>query len=277
MTTETAMTTPASPPISPSPLDPSAILVAEFNYVAQAAFQANEDRARVSSYYLVSVGAVIGAVFGARLDGVAVVPINLVFGVLFGVLSFIGLTTLLQLARLRAAWEDAAVAMNMIKRFYATSPAGAELEAAFFWKSASLPAGRSRRTVSFLLAASVMLISSVMAVVALGFWLIELGAGPSALEAAIRGRLGFTGVAGAAGGPASANAVIVASVLACGLAAVIGGGEYHLYWSWIEDARKRRRRNVADHFVVHPPATAELVDRLRRMRPGIVDDSAEKR
>jgi hypothetical protein len=30
-------------------LDPYAILIAEFQYIAQTAFQANEDRARVSS------------------------------------------------------------------------------------------------------------------------------------------------------------------------------------------------------------------------------------
>ena len=35
---------------SAGPLDPTPLLVAEFNYIAQSAFQANEDRARVSSY-----------------------------------------------------------------------------------------------------------------------------------------------------------------------------------------------------------------------------------
>jgi hypothetical protein len=38
-------------------LYPAEILVAEFNYIASTAFQANEDRARVSNYYLMSAGA----------------------------------------------------------------------------------------------------------------------------------------------------------------------------------------------------------------------------
>lgn len=119
-------------------LEPGDILIAEFNYITQTAFQANEDRARVSSYYLVSVAAVIGAVFGAKIDGTSVLLVNLAFGVLFAILSFVGVTTLLQLARLRAAWDEAAVAMNIIKCYFATCAAGEPLEAAFFWKTSTL-------------------------------------------------------------------------------------------------------------------------------------------
>ena len=36
------------------PLDVNEILIAEFNYIANTAFQANEDRARVSNYYLMT-------------------------------------------------------------------------------------------------------------------------------------------------------------------------------------------------------------------------------
>ena len=35
-------------------LDVNDILIAEFNYIASTAFQANEDRARVSNYYLMT-------------------------------------------------------------------------------------------------------------------------------------------------------------------------------------------------------------------------------
>ncbi len=38
------------------------ILKAEFEYIAHTAFQANEDRARVSSFYFVSVGSVVAAI-----------------------------------------------------------------------------------------------------------------------------------------------------------------------------------------------------------------------
>ena len=50
-------------------LDVNEILVAEFEYIAATAFQANEDRARVSNYYLMSAGAAVAAILGARIEG----------------------------------------------------------------------------------------------------------------------------------------------------------------------------------------------------------------
>ena len=44
------------------PLDVNEILVAEFEYIATTAFQANGDRARVSNYYLMTAGAAVAAI-----------------------------------------------------------------------------------------------------------------------------------------------------------------------------------------------------------------------
>jgi len=44
------------------PLDVNEIVVAEFEYIATTAFQANEDRARVSNYYLMTAGAAVAAI-----------------------------------------------------------------------------------------------------------------------------------------------------------------------------------------------------------------------
>jgi hypothetical protein len=49
-------------------LDVNKILIAEFEYTAATAFQANEDRARVSHYYLMTSGAVVAAILGAKFE-----------------------------------------------------------------------------------------------------------------------------------------------------------------------------------------------------------------
>ncbi|MFN8460695.1 MAG: hypothetical protein U0X93_02825 [Anaerolineales bacterium] len=38
----------------------------EYDYIAQTAAQANEDRARISSFYLIAVGSLIAAIFGTQ-------------------------------------------------------------------------------------------------------------------------------------------------------------------------------------------------------------------
>jgi len=43
------------------------ILAEEFEYIASTAGQANEDRARVASFYLVAVGSLVAALFSTQL------------------------------------------------------------------------------------------------------------------------------------------------------------------------------------------------------------------
>jgi hypothetical protein len=54
------------PDSDPLPVEFDELLAAEFNYIAQTAIQANEDRARVSSFYLIAVGSLVAAMFGAQ-------------------------------------------------------------------------------------------------------------------------------------------------------------------------------------------------------------------
>ena len=49
-------------------LEPGEILLAEYGYIAQTAFQAGEDRARVTSFYLVSVGTLVAAFLSSQLQ-----------------------------------------------------------------------------------------------------------------------------------------------------------------------------------------------------------------
>ena len=49
------------------PIELDELLAAEYNYIAQTANQANEDRARVSSFYLIAVVSLLAALFGTQL------------------------------------------------------------------------------------------------------------------------------------------------------------------------------------------------------------------
>ena len=143
-------------------LDANSILIAEYEYVAQTAFQANEDRSRVSTFYIVSVGSFMAAVF-TTLDN-STVNANLVwaFVILFFGLSLYGLLTLLQLARLRTAWFESVHAMNRIKEYYLKHPSLPDLEQAFAWRMGTLPPRLKVTSVTFLSALQIAVLAAIM-------------------------------------------------------------------------------------------------------------------
>ena len=147
-------------------LDPKDLLIAEFNYIADYASQANEDRARVSSYYFVTAAAAVAAILGTNLQNGSV-WVYLGLMLLFAVLSFVGYCTVLQLARLRAAWRDSADAMNRVVECYLDKLADPEVEQALMWfkRKEKLPAEGRVESIAFLLALSVIGADSVTTIV----------------------------------------------------------------------------------------------------------------
>src|SRR5687767_15646884 len=127
------------PDNEPLPLDFDELLAAEYDYIAQTAIQAHEDRARVSSFYLIAVGSLLAAMFGTQLfdPGFYSQTVNLMFGGLFILLTLLGTSTIMQLERLRAAWYESAQAMNLIKDFMVSE--NSNLIKAFRWKTDTLP------------------------------------------------------------------------------------------------------------------------------------------
>jgi uncharacterized membrane protein (DUF485 family) len=149
-------------------LDPNGILVAEFNYIAQTAFQAHEDRARVWQYYLATVGTFVVALFSMKeIPPAWVNPGRVAFGVAFAVLAMVGYLTLQQLIRLRSAWMESARAMNQIKDFYADH---LDIAPAFRWRMVTLPKAGKRDSLAFLLALTVMVVDTFALVLALSFF-----------------------------------------------------------------------------------------------------------
>lgn len=144
-------------------LNDDEILRAEFEYIADTAFQANEDRARVSSFYLLAVGSLVAALLSTQLLDNRFDPIFLawVFSGLFFVLTLLGTLTTLQLARLRAAWYDSMLAMNQVKDYWLHQAKDKNLKKAFRWDSGTLPKKYKPNSVSFYQTLEVALLSSI--------------------------------------------------------------------------------------------------------------------
>jgi hypothetical protein len=138
------------------------LLAAEYEYIAQTATQANEDRARVSSFYLIAVGSLVAALFGTQLfDSDKFTQIvKIMFSGLFVLLTLLGTSTIMQLARLRSAWYESMLAMNQIKDF--AMKQNPELKFAFRWKAETLPAKYKTGSVSYYQAFEVALIGGLM-------------------------------------------------------------------------------------------------------------------
>lgn len=157
----------ANPPSITGALDPNVILTAEFEYIAQAAFQNTEDRARVASYYLVTAGSLVAAILGAQVTQLSILPVHLAFALLFLVLSANGLLTVLELVRLRQSWYECARAMDQIKDYYTSS--FPDLKPAFLWKTSTLPSRYKAWSVSYMLAVQVAGLSAGALAAAVAF------------------------------------------------------------------------------------------------------------
>lgn len=159
-------------PSDPSDLlSPNDLLQSEFNYIAQSAFQANEDRARVTTFYLVNLGGFAAALYSSQGSGGAQPGVYALFGGLFLILSLSGLLTLLQLVRLRQAWFESIAAMNQLKEYYRARFPALRLEEALRWGKNSAPALHKPWSISYFLAVQV----AVMAAASLAAALVYMG------------------------------------------------------------------------------------------------------
>ena len=140
-------------------LDHNEMLQAEFNYIANTAFQANEDRSRVASFYFISTGSLVAAILGTQFAETQVKSISLAFSLLFLVLTILGALTIAQLARLRAAWHESVEAMNRIKDFYIED--NPKIASAFKWRIAAIPPTDKPYSIANLMAIEVSLLGAL--------------------------------------------------------------------------------------------------------------------
>lgn len=153
-------------------LTPDEMLQGEYKYIANTAFQANEDRSRVTSFYFVSVGSFVAAIIGTQLEAQSK-TVSFAFFALFLVLTFMGALTIAQLARLRAAWHESVEAMNQIKDYYIKHHP--EIEPAFKWRGSSIPKTNKPYSIANLIAVEVAMLSSLTTGAGAYFLLSYLG------------------------------------------------------------------------------------------------------
>lgn len=144
------------------PLELDNLLAAEYNYIAETASQANEDRARVASFYLIAVGSLIAALFSTQFIGpdFDAGKMNLVFSGLFFTLTALGTTTVVQLARLRCAWYESMLAMDQIKEYVISKDN--ELAKAYRWRSKTMPPLYKPNSISYQQTFEVAILSGLM-------------------------------------------------------------------------------------------------------------------
>ena len=159
-------------PTKPKP-NADDILQAEYTYIANTVFQANEDRSRVASFYFITVGSLVAAILSSIFSADDLKNVSLAFSGLFAVLTILGALTLAQLARLRAAWHESAQAMNQIKDFYIRH--NREIEPAFKWRAATLPDTDKPNSIANLMAFEVAFLGSITSAAAMYFLLVFMG------------------------------------------------------------------------------------------------------
>ena len=147
---------------TPPPVELDELLAAEFNYIAQTAIQAHEDRARISSFYLIAVGSLVAALFGTQFfdPNSPSQTVNLMFSGVFALLTVLGTSTIVQVARLRAAWYESALAMNQLKDYMMEQ--NSTLVKAFRWQTGTLPGKTKKNSISYYQAFEIALISGLM-------------------------------------------------------------------------------------------------------------------
>ncbi len=145
-----------------APVELDELLASEFDYISQTAIQANEDRARVSSFYMIAVGSLVAAMFSTQFfdPNFFTQTVDIMFSVLFILLTLLGTSTIMQLARLRAAWYESMLAMNQLKDYMMSE--NKSLAKAFRWTTSTLPPKYKTNSVSYHQALEVALISGLM-------------------------------------------------------------------------------------------------------------------
>ncbi len=150
------------------------IIIAEFGYIAQTAFQANEDRARAWQYFFVTFATLIAALLSTQVAAAVRQQLYLTFVVIFGLLAVLGLITVIQLVRLRQAWLESVRAMNQIKERLIADDL--ELADYFRWRVETIPPAFKWRSFGFLQALAVGLLSGLAGGAAVAFGALARGA-----------------------------------------------------------------------------------------------------
>jgi hypothetical protein len=129
------------------------MLLEEFNYASLTAYQAMEDRARISSFYYLLLGVLASGLAATYQfsERVHAIPLFIIVALLL-VAAIVSVTFFITIIRLRQAYRESVLCMNVIKEFYIQQfkqqmPA---LEHAFRWRLKTIPLGERIGSVTFM-------------------------------------------------------------------------------------------------------------------------------
>jgi hypothetical protein len=140
------------------------MLLEEFNYASLTAYQSMEDRTRMFNLYLLLVGVLasgLGVVY--QLSGsIGIYSRPLAITILL-IAGIVGVAFFTKLIRLRQAWRESVICMNVIKEFYIQQfkQQMPRVERAFRWRLKTIPAGERFGSTTFVVCATVALLDSV--------------------------------------------------------------------------------------------------------------------
>jgi 8-oxo-dGTP pyrophosphatase MutT (NUDIX family) len=182
-------------PLRDTTIRAESILLEEYNYASSTAYQAMEDRARLFNLYLVVFGIFVSGLTALYQIGQSQTnannqandqtaklftysqPIALA---LLVIVSLTGFVFFFQLIKLRQAYRDSLLTMNVIKEYYLMrlTPQMPDITTAFRWRLQTIPAGE-RRTVTFLVCTTIAALASLAlaaaSFVAYGIWFAGSG------------------------------------------------------------------------------------------------------
>ena len=139
------------------------IMLAEFNYANSTAYQALEDRGRMFNFYLAIAGVLAGGLGALYELGKRDMNSEIIAAALLVLAGFIGLISFFKIVRIRQAFDDSMLTMNVIKEHYITifkdsTPA---VDKIFHWRLKTMPSGRRFFSLTFLVCFAIVFIDSL--------------------------------------------------------------------------------------------------------------------
>lgn len=140
------------------------MLLEEFNYASVTAYQAMEDRARVSSLYYLLLGALASGLLAIyQLGGKTLTTSQLQVIALLIAAGVLSVTFFEKIIRLRLAYRESLICMNVIKEFYIQQfqQYMPHVEQAFRWRLKTIPTGERIGSVTFAISGLIALVGSL--------------------------------------------------------------------------------------------------------------------
>ena len=139
------------------------MMLAEFNYASATAYQALDDRGRMFGIYLAIASVMAGGVGALYELGDKSAHSEVLAAALLLLAGFIGLIFFFKIVRIRQAFDDSLLTMNIIKEHYISIFKGIvpAVEDIFRWRMKSMPSGRRFGSLTFLVYFAISVIDSL--------------------------------------------------------------------------------------------------------------------